>query len=368
MVISVQDVLPSTGGNFVVDENVAACLPEGSTILEAVTWGASAWTKTAKISTRLADGSEKAYFLKCATERGEIMMKGEFTSISTIREVIPSLAPKPYGWGKFKTSDTYFFLMDFLQLKMSLPNPVKLSSRIVELHQKSVSPTGQFGFVVPTCHGKNLQQNTWTPSWRACFTEFITWFFEEDVRVNGQWHEFDSAFAKLQAETIPKMLDPLQADGRVVKPCLVHGDLWDENTGVDVESGEPVVFDASCMYAHNEYEIGMWRREIIRFNQPYIRQYLMRFPPSEPADQWDDRNRLYSIKFNFGHSISFPGSPLVREQMLNDMTYLNNKYSSATAVPLVNMSSAFSTTTNAGISPPNMIVEEAKKIAGGVKI
>lgn len=54
--------------------------------------------------------------------------------------------------------------------------------------------------------------------------------------------------------------------------------------------------------------------------------------------------------------------------MLNDMTYLNNKYSSATAVPLVNMSSAFSTTTNAGISPPNMIVVEAKKIAGGVKI
>lgn len=25
MVISVQDVLPSTGGNFVVDDNVAAC-------------------------------------------------------------------------------------------------------------------------------------------------------------------------------------------------------------------------------------------------------------------------------------------------------------------------------------------------------
>lgn len=243
------------------------------------------------------------------------MMKGEFVSISTIREVMPTLAPKPYGWGKFKSSsDTYFFLMDFVPLKMSMPNPTTLASRLVELHQKSVSPTGQFGFVVPTCHGKNLQHNTWTLSWSACFTELITWFSEEDARVNGPWHEFDSAFAKLKAETIPRLLEPLQAGGRYLKPCLVHGDLWDENTGVDADSGEPVVFDASCMYAHNEYDIGMWRRKVVRFNKPYIRQYLMRFPPSEPADQWDDRNRLYSIKFNFGHSISFPGSPLIREQ------------------------------------------------------
>ncbi|KAI0156468.1 Fructosamine kinase-domain-containing protein [Xylariaceae sp. FL1272] len=326
MVLSVQHALPDAGGSFVLDEKVLSCLPEGTKILHAVTWGASAWTKTAKITAQLSDGTPKNYFLKCATERGALMMEGEFNSLKAIRDISPLFAPKPYGWGKFETSDVYFLVMDFLDLKMSLVNPAKFCARLFELHQKSVSPTGMFGFHLPTCHGKNIQPNTWTPSWSKCFIELITAFFEEDVRVNGPWEEFDNAFAKLVDKTIPQLLEPLQVEGRALKPCLVHGDLWEENTGVDVQSGEPVVFDASVLYAHNEYEIGMWRREIVRFNQTYIRQYLLRSPPSEPTAQWDDRNRLYSIKFNFGHSISFPGSRHIREDMYNDMCFLNERY------------------------------------------
>ncbi|RYP41455.1 hypothetical protein DL768_010494 [Monosporascus sp. mg162] len=82
---------------------------------------------------------------------------------------------------------------------------------------------------------------------------------------------------------IPNMLGALQADGRSIKPCLVHGDHWDETTGVNAEAGEPVVFDASVFYVHNKYELGMWQREVICFNQPYIREYLLWFPPSKPA-------------------------------------------------------------------------------------
>ena len=197
--------------------------------------------------------------------------------------------------------------MDFIELKPTLPEPVELCARIVEIHQKSVSPTGKFGFHVPKCHGKNLQMNTWTSSWAECFTEILTWFFNEDVRQNGNWPEYEAAFTKVTSRVIPALLGALQSDGRSIKPCLVHGDLWDKNTGVSVETGEPVVFDASALYAHNEYEIGMWRRDILSFDQSYISQYQSQFPPSEPVDQWDDRNRLYSIKFNLGHSISFPG-------------------------------------------------------------
>lgn len=292
-----------------------ADLPEGSSIIEALAWGASAWTRTAKVTVQLADGTLKKYFLKCATlERGEIMMKGEYHCMNTIYNLMPEFAPEPYGWGKFDSANVYFLLMEFLELKASLPNPAKFCARIAEMHQKSVSPTGKFGFHVPTCHGKNLQTNAWTPSWVACFTELFSWFFTEDIRVNGHWPEYEAAFEKLTTRVIPTLLGALQAEGRSIKPCLVHGNLWDENTGVNVETGDPVIFDASSFYAHNEYELGMWRREIIRFNQPYIRQYLLRFPPSEPTSQWDDRNRLYSIKFNLGHSISFPGSRLLREQ------------------------------------------------------
>lgn len=39
-------------------------MPKGTKVISAETWGLSAWTKTAKISTELADGSAQRYFLK----------------------------------------------------------------------------------------------------------------------------------------------------------------------------------------------------------------------------------------------------------------------------------------------------------------
>lgn len=39
-------------------------MPKGTKVVAAETWGLSAWTKTAKISTELADGSAQRYFLK----------------------------------------------------------------------------------------------------------------------------------------------------------------------------------------------------------------------------------------------------------------------------------------------------------------
>ena len=43
--------------NFVV-------MSQGTKVLSAESWGISAWTKTAKISVTLSDGSPKRYFLK----------------------------------------------------------------------------------------------------------------------------------------------------------------------------------------------------------------------------------------------------------------------------------------------------------------
>ncbi|TLD26568.1 hypothetical protein PspLS_05201 [Pyricularia sp. CBS 133598] len=204
--------------------------------------------------------------------------------------------------------------MDFLNLEFDLPDPQDFCRLVAEMHQNSVSPTGMFGFDLPTCHGKNIQPNNWTPSWISCFTEVLSAFYDEDMKANGSWPAYEQAFDILRSEVIPKILDPLQADGRELKPCLAHGDLWEGNTGIDVETGSPVVFDASCMYAHNEYDLGMWRRELVGFAQPYFSQYRMRIPPSEPVDQWDDRNRLYSIKFNLSHSSHFPRVTTSRDQ------------------------------------------------------
>lgn len=244
------------------------------------------------------------------------MMHGEYSSIAALHQIMPTFVPKPYAWGSFerKKPETFFFLMDYLELASDLPDVAKFTTCVADIHRNSKSPTGKFGFHVPVCQGPVVQTTTWDSNWSSYFTKLITDLFHMDVRLNGEWLEYEQAFEALAFHVIPQLLEPLQAKGRILKPCLVHGDLWEENTGTDLITGAPVAFDAAAMYAHNEYEIGMWRREVVRFGRPYISKYLEMYPASEPVEQWDDRNRLYSIKFNLNHTIGWPGSTLIREQ------------------------------------------------------
>jgi hypothetical protein len=53
-------------------------------------------------------------------------------------------------------------------------------------------------------------------------------------------------------KVIPRLLRPLESNGRKVEPSLVHGDLWYGNAAVIDETGDPIVFDPSSFWAHNE--------------------------------------------------------------------------------------------------------------------
>ncbi|KAK7948003.1 uncharacterized protein PG986_008889, partial [Apiospora aurea] len=280
-----------------------------------VPWGASAWTATYKVTAELADGTHRLFFVKTTKARGAVMMEGEFNSLQAIDRVSPGLVPRVYGWDHMASDpQSYFLIMDFLDLEMALPGPTVFGRAIADLHRDSTSPTGKFGFATPTCHGRHIQPNDWDDSWSRSFTRLLTIFFEIDVGVNGPWREYEEAFETLRARVIPRLLEPLQAGGRVLKPCLVHGDLWEDNTGIDVCTGRPVIYDASAMYAHNEYELGMWRRDEIRIGSSHIDAYLRHYPPSEPVHQFDDRNRLYSIKFKLAHSSGWPGLTETRKK------------------------------------------------------
>ena len=230
--------------------------------------------------------------------------------------LLPTFVPKSHAWGKFqlKSPETYFFLCDFVDMDHGLPDPSIFCARLAHVHQTSISPTGQFGFHVPNCHGKIPQIVDWSPSWSSFFTRLLQSFFRAEIATNGPWPAYEQVFQALLANVIPQLLEPLQADGRNLKPCLTHGDLWDGNTATDRATGEPVVFDAACLYAHNEHELGTWRRRGVKFGRLYFDQYLRHFPPSEPVGQWDDRIRLYSLKFNMAHMIGWPGAPFVRDE------------------------------------------------------
>lgn len=150
-----------------------------------------------------------------------------------------------------------------------------------------------------------------------------------DREKNEQWGEFKILCDLTLEKVVPRLLEPLQSGGRSIKPCLIHGDLWDENTATDMDTGEPFVFDAGSMYgmmtfqctkalpsaylytAHNEYEIGDWRAPRHRLsNESYILNYKRNFPVSEPEEEWDARNLLYSLRYDLATYLHYPASNL----------------------------------------------------------
>ncbi|KAI1322517.1 Fructosamine kinase-domain-containing protein [Xylariaceae sp. FL0255] len=176
-------------------------------------------------------------------------------------------------------------------------DPVDFVNKIVKIHEEGISPNRMLGFNVPTVIGRMQRTVTWEKSWAASFTHQLKNVLQYDIETNGAWDQLSGASSHLIDKVIPRLLGALQSEGRSIDPVLVHGDLWERNVGIDMETGESVLFDPGCTYAHNEMEFGTWRCSwAIYLNQPiYMRLYQQQIPPSEPADEWDDRNRLYGI-------------------------------------------------------------------------
>jgi protein-ribulosamine 3-kinase len=124
-----------------------------------------------------------------------------------------------------------------------------------------------------------------------------------DFKINGPWEELQEVEGRLLTHVIPRLIGALEAEGRSVKPCLNHGDLWEGNTGTSYETGEIFMFDAGSYYAHNEMEIGQWRCPYNKINaRVYTKTYLRNYGMSEPTEEWDDRNRIYSVYYNIIYS------------------------------------------------------------------
>lgn len=89
------------------------------------------------------------FFVKYATDdHGSAQLEGEFKSMQEINATVPGFGPKPYHFGKLEgtRSPTFFFLCEFANITNNLPDPKALGARLAQMHHKSQSPTGKFGF------------------------------------------------------------------------------------------------------------------------------------------------------------------------------------------------------------------------------
>jgi protein-ribulosamine 3-kinase len=241
------------------------------------------------------------------------MMSGEFKSMTEIHNAVSEFAPTPIAWGTYASDpDIRFFLCSFHEMSDELPDLQRSSARVAELHRKGKSPTGKYGFPCTTFQGNLPQDNTWTATWEEFYVNGMRRMLQLEEESQGRSQELQELCGKMYEMVIPRLLRPLETGGREIEPCLVHGDLWYGNASTDLATSEPLVFDACCFYAHNEYETGTWRPTRYKLGRPYVKAYHKHFPVSVPVEDHDDRNALYAIRFNLHASALYSGNTRFR--------------------------------------------------------
>ena len=305
--------------DFPIDYGILATFPSSTRVFSAKRYGLSQWTATARLHLKFSDGQTNVYVLKTASgEVGRRLMESEFQAISALHNLDNLFAPKPHAWGKRSGPgpETYFLLLQFINMSDRLPDPDQLCRRLAQLHRNSVSPTGRFGFHINSCQGRTQQSLGWENSWGILFTKMLRHVAQLDTKTNGQWEALDQLESRIISHVIPRLLGALESEGRSIKPCLIHGDLWEGNTGTTCDTGNIYIFDAASFYAHNEMEIGNWRCFYNNIHKEvYTQTYLKNYAESEPMEEWDDRNRMYSIYYNILYSVNHGSQGTAIRQM-----------------------------------------------------
>ena len=94
----------------------------------------------------------------------------------------------------------------------------------------------------------------WCDTWEESYSRGLRDFTEQEKRAQGPSEELELLFPPLFDQVIPRLLRPLNTEGRTIQPVLVHGDLWYGNMATNADTGEPISFDPAVSWAHNECE------------------------------------------------------------------------------------------------------------------
>lgn len=186
------------------------------------------------------------------------MVRSEYESTKVAYAAWPELVAEPIGWGTYKEEDEVYFLISrFHELSGDIPDVSDFPALLAEMHKKpeAKSKTGEFGFHVTTYGGRNPQTFPLSKTWEECFTKGLKNTFAAEEETQGPDPELTTLREALFTKVVPRLLRPMETEGRKVEPTLCHGDLWDGNASIDAATGEPKIFDVCAVYAHNECEL-----------------------------------------------------------------------------------------------------------------
>ncbi|KAJ3578183.1 hypothetical protein NPX13_g2387 [Xylaria arbuscula] len=189
----------------------------------------------------------------------------------------------------------------------NMPGTTEFASVVAKLHESTESPNGMFGFHIRTFGGDFPVNTSWAATWEEFFTRLMRDTMEKERAVQGPNDELDRLSPLILNHVIPRLLRPMESNGRKVKPVLLHGDLWHGNVAVDADTKEPVLYDP--------YEFAPWRAARYRTNRCHVQEYfkILDGKITEPMEDQDDRHALYAMRNNLMVSSSWVANKQTRQ-------------------------------------------------------
>lgn len=182
---------------------------------------------------------------------------------SVLHSILPNNVPKPVAWGTYQSQpDTHFFMAEFANMKNIIPSPRTWAEIVASLHRESVgkSPTGKFGFQIPTYMAAVPIENSWNDSWETLWTGQLRAMIRYEESLHGKTEEFTALQMAIFEKVVPRLLRPLETRGRRIVPCLLHADLWPGNIKQIEGQNEAYMFDSCVCWGHHEGKVKTWPR------------------------------------------------------------------------------------------------------------
>ncbi|KAG6360342.1 hypothetical protein INS49_011400 [Diaporthe citri] len=290
-----------------VDSAILAALGLDPDTTKQASHGGSGFSSTFKIS-GTKDGKEVRYFVKTGTGTdAKVMFAGEHESLNAIHNAVPNFCPESHANGELNDSPGKFFLAtDFLDLRGSGPegSGLSLAQKMAKLH---------------------TTDNSWKESWADFYANNrLRPIGKQCVKSNGKDGDFEKALETVAAKVVPRLIGDDTVKG--IKPVVIHGDLWSGNHSRGIIAGqggvEEVVYDASAVYGHSEYELGDMR--MFGGFGGFWKEYEKLIPKAEPREEWEDRVALYELYHHLNHFAMFGGG--YRGGAMSIMKKLISKY------------------------------------------
>ncbi|MEO2192130.1 MAG: fructosamine kinase family protein, partial [bacterium] len=204
--------------------------------------GGSSWSSAYKLTASDPGDATLDLFVKTARGRdSDSMFKGEALGLTAMREAAPSLAvPKVCTYGD--AGGGSFIIMEYMKFT-SGSDMRALGTAVGEMHLHGTAD--RYGFQVDNTIGGTPQPNPWMDDWPEFFKLHR---LQHQVNLAN-----DSRLTRMCDELISSGKYDALFQGAVLRPALVHGDLWSGNIGW--ANGKPALFDPATYYGHSECEL-----------------------------------------------------------------------------------------------------------------